>query len=49
MDAVAEDARYDGFYAVSTSVPKEQLSVAQIIDINRGRWEIEESFMLMKS
>lgn len=49
MDAVAEDARYDGFYAVSTSVPKEQLYVAQIIDINRGRWEIEESFMLMKS
>ena len=49
MDAVAEDVRYDGFYAVSTSVPKEQLSVAQIIDINRGRWEIEGSFMLMKS
>lgn len=49
MDAIVEDARYDGFYAVSTSVPKEQLSVAQIININRGRWEIEESFMLMKS
>lgn len=49
MDAIAEDAKYYGFYAVSTSVPKEQLSVAKIIGINRGRWEIEESFMLMKS
>lgn len=49
MEAIAEEAKYDGFYAVSTSVPKEQLSVAKIIDINRGRWEIEESFMLMKS
>lgn len=25
------------------------MSVAKIIEVNRGRWEIEESFMLMKS
>ena len=25
------------------------MPVAKIIEVNRGRWEIEESFMLMKS
>lgn len=47
--AIIEDSRFDGFYAVSTSIDENEMSVAKIIEVNRGRWEIEESFMLMKS
>ena len=48
-NAVAQQARFDGFYAVATSLSKEIMSVSDIIQVNKGRWEIEESFMLMKS
>lgn len=48
-EQVAKAARYDGFYAVCTSLSKEDKPVSQIITINSRRWEIEESFMLMKS
>ena len=34
--------RYDGFYAVATDLEDEDLSL--IINANRQRWEIEESF-----
>ena len=47
--AIIEDSRFDGFYAVSTSIDKDEMPVAKIIEVNRGRWEIEESCMLMKS
>lgn len=47
--AIVEDSRFDGFYAVSTSIDENEMPVAKIIEVNRGRWEIEESFMLMKS
>lgn len=47
--AIIENSRFDGFYAVSTSIDENEMSVAKIIEVNRGRWEIEESFMLMKS
>lgn len=47
--AIIEDSRFDGFYAVSTSIDENEMPVAKIIEVNRGRWEIEESFMLMKS
>lgn len=40
---------YDGFYAVSTSFDKEKKSAREIADINHGRWEIEESFRILKS
>jgi len=43
---INEEARYDGFYAVCTTL---QDDVAEIIKINRRRWEIEESFRIMKS
>lgn len=48
QEAIEEDERFDGFYAVSTSISS-KLQVADIIRINKGRWQIEESFMLMKS
>lgn len=44
---VAEDAKYDGFYAVATDLEDEDLSV--VMQANKQRWEIEESFEIMKS
>lgn len=46
--AIAAETRFDGFYAVCTSIGKEKMPVSKIVRINRGRWEIEESFRLMK-
>ena len=43
---INEEAMYDGFYAVCTSLEDD---VAEVIKINRRRWEIEESFRIMKS
>ena len=45
-DAIAEEAQYDGFYAVCTNLDD---SPAEIARINHDRWEIEESFRIMKS
>ena len=41
-----EESKYDGFYAVTTDLVDEP---GEIIRINRGRWEIEESLRIMKS
>lgn len=46
-EKIAEDMKYDGFYAVATDLEDEDLSL--IIKANRQRWEIEESFEIMKS
>lgn len=43
---IDEEAVYDGFYAVCTNLED---SAPEIIKINKGRWEIEESFRIMKS
>ncbi|MCD7855445.1 MAG: transposase [Clostridiales bacterium] len=43
---INEEAKYDGFYAVSTNLDDDP---ADIVKINRNRWEIEESFRIMKS
>lgn len=45
-DAISREAMYDGFYAVCTNL---DASCDEIIAINRRRWEIEESFRIMKS
>jgi transposase len=42
---IAKEEIYDGFYAVCTNLED---SVEEIIAINRRRWEIEESFRIMK-
>ena len=44
--AIAREAQYDGFYAVCTNLDDDPPEIAKI---NRGRWEIEESFRIMKS
>ena len=45
-DAIAEEARYDGFYAVCTNLDDDPWDIAKI---NHDRWQIEESFRIMKS
>ena len=53
MDAVYEDAKYDGYYAIVTNVfndgkVKGKFDDARIIDIYRGLWQIEDSFKVAK-
>ena len=48
-DRIAETARFDGFYAVTTSISPERMPVSGIIRVNRGRWEIEEAFRILKT
>lgn len=40
------EAMYDGFYAVCTNL---DVSEEKIIEINKKRWQIEESFRIMKN
>lgn len=44
-DAVAAEKKFDGFYAVETNLDDD---IHDILAINHGRWEIEESFRIMK-
>lgn len=46
-DTIAdEEERYDGFYAISTNLDGD---AKDIVEINKRRWEIEESFRIMKT
>lgn len=44
---IAEEAKYDGFYAVTTDLFEDK--VEDILTISERRWEIEESFRIMKT
>ena len=44
--AIAEDAKFDGFYATETNLLDD---VATVLNVAKGRWEIEESFRIMKN
>lgn len=46
QEKINDEARYDGLYAVCTNLEDD---VEEIIKINKRRWEIEESFKIMKS
>jgi len=46
QNVINEEAKYDGLYAVCTNLEDD---VLDIIKVNHGRWEIEESFRIMKS
>jgi len=46
QDIIDEEARYDGLYAVCTNLED---NVEDIIKVNHKRWEIEESFRIMKT
>lgn len=43
---IEQEAGYDGFYAVCTNLEDD---ASAIIKVNKRRWEIEESFRIMKS
>lgn len=43
---IKEEEKYDGYYALSTNITG---NVEDILKITKGRWEIEESFRIMKS
>ena len=43
---IAEEARYDGFSCIATSLEDEP---ADIIAVNKRRWQIEECFRIMKT
>ena len=45
-EKINDEAKYDGLYAVCTNLED---TVEEIIKINKRRWEIEESFRIMKS
>ena len=44
--AIEKEEKYDGFYGVCTNLED---NVEEIIKVNQRRWEIEESFRIMKS
>ena len=46
QNRIAEEAKYDGFYAVITNLED---NVEEILKINKHRWEIEENFRIMKT
>ena len=46
QSVIDEEAKYDGLYAVCTNLED---PVEEIIKVNHRRWEIEESFRIMKS
>ena len=46
QDLINEEAKYDGYYALTTNLIGD---INEILKIVKGRWEIEESFRIMKS
>lgn len=46
LERIAEEEKYDGFYAVITNLEGD---VGEILKINKQRWEIEENFRVMKT
>ena len=43
---INEEEKYDGYYALTTNLVGD---ITEILKIVKGRWEIEESFRIMKS
>ena len=46
MDLIFKESVYDGFYAVCTNLEDD---ACDIIKVNKRRWELEESFRIMKT
>ena len=46
QELIAEEEKYDGYYALTTNLIGD---ISEIFKIVKGRWEIEESFRIMKS
>ncbi len=46
-EKIAEEAKYDGLYAICTDLLDD--SVADILKVSEGRWQIEACFRIMKT
>lgn len=46
QSAIENEAMFDGFYAVCTTLEDD---ISEIIKVNKRRWEIEESFRILKT
>lgn len=46
IDVIQKEEKFDGFYGVCTNLED---NAEEIIKVNQRRWEIEESFRIMKS
>lgn len=46
LDAIAEEEKYDGFYAICTDLNDD---AAQILAMNHNRWESEDAFRVLKT
>ena len=46
-DKIAEEAQYDGLYAVCTDLLDDEVS--DILKVSEARWQIEECFRIMKT
>ena len=46
LDKIAEEEKYDGFYALATNV---DATVSEILDISSKRYKIEDCFRVMKT
>ena len=46
QELIDEEEKYDGYYALTTNLVG---NIEQILKITKGRWEIEESFRIMKT
>ena len=46
LETIEEEEKYDGYYALTTNLIGD---INEILKIVKGRWEIEESFRIMKS
>lgn len=45
-DAIKEEEKYDGYYGITTNLNGE---IKDILKISKNRWEIEESFRILKT
>lgn len=45
-DLIKEETKYDGYYALTTNLIDD---IGTILKVSKGRWEIEESFRIMKT
>ncbi len=55
-DRISDEEQYDGFYAITTNLEEytdklgnRHHTIPDLLRINRARWEIEESFRIMKT
>ena len=46
MDIVKEEEKYDGYYGITTNLVGD---IKDILNISKNRWEIEESFRILKT